>query len=124
LATEITYYNPISDGAGGPNWKPGGHWIKMGNLVTGILNDAADYWENCKCDGTPPIPKWVLDQVNAKKQLPPPVIIQVEIPDALVNYYDPSPWERFNKFMNQHFGQTNQQSPIVPTQITNWLLQH
>jgi RHS repeat-associated protein len=115
LAKELAKYDPVLDAAGGPTWKRGGHYIEMGSYVTGIMNNAADYYQNCrKCDGNPVIPGEVWKTVKEYLKVPKPYVPSVPIPDELVNWYEPSTWEQFNKFMNRNFGGAPAQGTQLP----------
>jgi len=73
LLNELRKYDPVSDGAGGPVWKPGGHFIKISELQGGIKNDITQYIKDCVKGGgppAPPIPKWIDDAANRKVRLP------------------------------------------------------
>src|SRR5438552_14916223 len=100
--------------------KPGGHYTEMGNYAAGIANRAATYWKECKkCDGNPSLPQWVWDSVKGYNKAPKPVLTRMPtppLPDGLVNWYDPSVWERVNKWGNQHFGNppANGAHPVLP----------
>jgi RHS repeat-associated protein len=135
LAKEIAKYDPVLDGMG--NWpmkgggltKPGGHYIEMGSYATGIVNKAAVYLKDCmNCDKSPSLSSAIWNTVKKFKSLPPPIITMApkppDIPDELINWYDPSPLEQFNKFMNQHYGQTAPQGSVIPIQVTNWIMEH
>lgn len=68
LLNELRKYNPIQDGMGGPNWKPGGHFQEMSDLQRGIKNDITRYIEECiKNKGGPsggPLPRWIDEAAN------------------------------------------------------------
>jgi RHS repeat-associated protein len=75
LLDEFRKYDPIEDGKGGPNWKPGGHFVKIKNLQRGLKNDLKDYLESCiknRGGGPPPpaIPRWIDEAANKHVQLP------------------------------------------------------
>jgi hypothetical protein len=62
LRAEIAAYNPWTDAVGGfPTFgggftKPGGHWVEIIDLQTGILSDWWYYYKNCNGrGGNPPI---------------------------------------------------------------------
>ncbi|MGE5113326.1 MAG: RHS repeat-associated core domain-containing protein [Acidobacteriaceae bacterium] len=135
LGKELAKYDPVADGAGGwpMKWgsgvtKPGGHYTEMSNYAAGIANRAAVYWKECKkCDGNPSLPQWIWDSVKLFNRAPKPVIVPMvqppPIPDELINWYDPSPLERFNNFMNHHFGHAPSQgtgTQFVPPPINFW----
>jgi hypothetical protein len=68
LLNELRKYDPIEDGLGGPNWKPGGHFKEIADLQRGIKNDITTYVEECiKNKGGPsggPLPRWIDDAAN------------------------------------------------------------
>lgn len=72
LAKEIAKYDPVVDGQGGLNWKPGGHYHEIGELKDGIWKDVANYLDKCRGDGNGPIPPCVFDTL--RKHVAPPVL--------------------------------------------------
>jgi RHS repeat-associated protein len=78
LAKEISKYNPILDGQGGPGWKSGGHYHEIGELKQGLWNDVANYLNRCRDGGNGPIPPCVFE--SAKKWIPPPIVPNPAVP--------------------------------------------
>jgi RHS repeat-associated protein len=71
LWDDLAKYNPLLDGAGGPNWTPGGHFKEILNWQRGIGNDLVKYWRECNDDDDPPIPEWVIEIDSLR--VPPPI---------------------------------------------------
>lgn len=73
LLDELKKYNPVSDGAGGPVWKPGGHFTEITQLQSGIKNDITRYVKECIKGGgppAPPLPRWIDEAANRPVRLP------------------------------------------------------
>jgi RHS repeat-associated protein len=92
LLNELRKYDPVLDGAGGPVWQPGGHFVEIINLQRGIKNDLTRYIEECiKNKGGPsgpPIPHWIDEAAN--RRVPLPVIRYLRYPRKEESHF---PWD-------------------------------
>jgi RHS repeat-associated protein len=97
LLDDLRRYDPVADGAGGPNWKPGGHYKEISERQAGLKNDIARYLRDCikKDQGPggpcPKVPSYIEEM--ASRPVPVPVYPATAATSSSAPLFtQPEPW--------------------------------